>query len=72
MPRIATLNNKHSANPGRSYHRAQCIVHEGRKDDAGFSSLVDCMTTYIVRANASLTGRGVRRLAAAHWPWHFF
>ena len=22
MPRMATLNNSHSANPGRSYHRA--------------------------------------------------
>ena len=72
MPRIATLNNKHSSNPGRSYYRAHCIVHKGRKDDAVFSSLVDCMTTYIVRPSASLTDRGARRLAAAHQPWHFF
>ena len=41
MPRIATLNNKHSANPGRSYHRAHygTIVHKGRKDDTRFSFL---------------------------------
>ena len=64
---MATLNYKHSANPGRSYHRAHyTMVHKGRKDDARFSSLVDCMTIPIVRASASLTGRGARRLAAAH------
>ena len=44
-PRMATLIYKHSANPGRTYLRAHyTIVHKGRKDDARFSSLVDCMT----------------------------
>ena len=27
MPRMATLNNKHSANPGRSYHRAHYTTY---------------------------------------------
>ena len=46
MPRMATLNYKHSANFGRSYNRAHyTIVHKGRKDDARISSLVDCMTS---------------------------
>ena len=66
---MATLNYKHSANPGCSYHRAHytTIVHKGRKDDARFSSLDSSrLHDYIVRASASLTGRGARRLAAVH------
>ena len=41
MPRMATLNYKHSANPGRSYHRAHYTIvrTQRRKDDARFSSL---------------------------------
>ena len=66
---MATLNYKHSANPGRSYHRAHYTIvrTQRRKYDARFSSLDSSrLHDYIVRASASLTGRGARRLAAAH------
>ena len=66
---MATLNYKHSANPGGSYHRAHyTIVHKGRKGRSIFFSLYiySRLHDYIVRASASLTSRGARRLAAAH------
>ena len=61
MSRLATLNNKHSATPDRSYHHAHCTdcTRTQKKDDEHFSSLIsrnctahECLSDWPLRAEA--------------------